>query len=495
MAIGGISSEEELREAARQELERRREYGEKLAICQRAFLEFLPYWQFINRETGKIQSFSDLWEGQRAFADMMERERWVFALKAGKLGFTELECAFDGWVALFRQANARVHLFSKDGAASKDLLGYIRFGLTHLPVWMRPRLMEEEAGGDTTHSLKFKTGPDDVRTIVSYAASANVSIDQSCAHAHVDELANMRIDLQDKVWHAIYTTVAPGGSCHIVTRGAGEGNFAARLWQQAVARTSNLTPFFQPWTARAGRDALWYEEQQGKAVTHAGLAHFAPSTWEDALMGDETSEFIPIVLWDACREELATPGGPPSWSEQVLGKTSLVLGMDAGVSGDCFAIVAVSRHPKRPTDLAVRAVKLWKPPHGGKIDFSGPEQWVRELSKHYNLTCLVYDPFQLHDMCTRLYRDDRIWTKEFPQQKQRLISDSDLRTLIVNRRIGWAADMPGGDELREHLGNAGAKLEANEESKIRIVKKSPDRKVDLAVALSMATYQCLHLYL
>jgi hypothetical protein len=49
----------------------------------------------------------------------MERELLILALKAGKLGFTELARACDAWVTLFRQSNARVHLFCRDARAAR----------------------------------------------------------------------------------------------------------------------------------------------------------------------------------------------------------------------------------------------------------------------------------------------------------------------------------------------------------------------------------------
>lgn len=248
-----------------------------LALHERArrmvaasFREFLHYWHFKNRETGEVRTFlpclhadpdhqeheAELWEGQDAFVETMEQYPRLYALKAGKLGFTELECAYDAHVALFRQANARVHVFSMGDRASQDVLAYIRFGLTHLPAFLRPTLLarptqatqDVKTRGDTMHQLSFegKLAPDDVRIIASYPAGANVSVDQTCQHAHVDELARMPFPKQ--TWQAVHSTIAPGGSCHVVTRGAGEDNYAAELWQQIEDGDGELYPFFQPYS-------------------------------------------------------------------------------------------------------------------------------------------------------------------------------------------------------------------------------------------------------
>lgn len=493
-------------------LQRAKEEKAKKA-CQRSFLEFLPYWQFINRETGKITSFADLWPGQREFAELATQRNWILALKAGKLGFTELECAYDAWIALFGPPNTRVHVFSRTDLAAQELIGYIRFGVNHLPDYLRPKYvgkMSFEKGQPTTatqHTIKFHNGTEDIRKIVSYAAGQNVSVEQSCMHAHVDELARMPFPKQ--TWQAVYTTVAPEGSCHIVTRGAGEANFVATLWKAASAGTSKLYSFFQPWSQRPDRDRRWYEVQGG-SMTLQGLHHYAPETPEDALAGDEESEFLPIILWDRCWDREMSPFDPGD-------PTPCILGVDAAVTSDCFGVVAVTRHPDRHDDVVIRAVRKWDPPQGGAINFLGPEGFIRFLCQGgcaaghpqyepyinpdceacqshilvpaYNIVQIAYDPYQLESMMQGIRRDLIAWCEPFSQMKDRYVADSELRDMVINRRLTHNGDR----DLREHIQNAAAKIQLQEDSRIRIVKKAPDRKVDLAVATSMAVHRCRYL--
>jgi len=88
----------------------------ELEACRLSSRRFLRCSQFRNRDTGEIGSSVALWPGQERFADLMEREPRICALKAGKLGFTEPECAYDSWVVLFRQPNARGHFASREGS-------------------------------------------------------------------------------------------------------------------------------------------------------------------------------------------------------------------------------------------------------------------------------------------------------------------------------------------------------------------------------------------
>ena len=477
------------------------------AYCAASFLYFLNYWRFRNRETGETSGFHELWEGQILFALRMVSDAWVFALKAGKLGFTELECAYDAWVALFGQRNARVHLFSREENAAHELLGYVRFGILHLPAWLSFPLHGEESGADTVRSLKLDAGVDDVRAIISYAAGPHVSIDQTATHVHVDELARMAHP--ELTWSAIQSTVAPTGSCHIVTRG-NDDDFVSALWEAAEAGSGRLVPCFAGWSMRP-RETGW---RQGHAETLSmqQLFHFAPETAADALAGDETAEYIPAAVWDSCYDPSLPPLEPGS-------KEDVVLGIDAAVTGDCFAVVAVTRHPARPSEAAIRQCRVWRPEeHGGRVDFDEVERFIRWICKggcpqrhpqsmplpgcrdcengnfsvpKHNVAQIAYDEYQMEGMIQRLNRDRIAWCEAFPQGRERAVADSLMHILALRRQLSH----PAFDDLREHVLNARAKLSKDDDSRLRMIKRSPSRKIDLAVAASVAIARCLYLNL
>lgn len=216
-------------------------------------------------------------------------ERGIYALKAGKLGFSELACAYDGWVARFGPPNARVHIMSRNLTASREQLAAVKFGLKHLPDWMRLPVVTSEAGGDTSTSLKLLAGIDDVRTVISYASGADVSIDQTCTHLHADEFA--RWPYGATTWAAALSTISPyGGSLHIVSRGRGR-NWAGKVYNAAQAGKvytpgrDRVRSFFAPWWMRADRDDEWYELQR-LSYSEGQLGQWAPAKWQEALMGD-----------------------------------------------------------------------------------------------------------------------------------------------------------------------------------------------------------------
>lgn len=191
------------------------------------------------------------------------------------------------------------------------------------------------------------------------------------------------------------------------------------------------------------------------------------------------AQFVPDAWWAACKSELP----------EIQDNECAVFALDAGVSNDCFAIVGVIRDPANPSGVVVRYARAWKPEGGQQLDFAEPEAEIRRIAGGHNVVEWAYDPYQLHSMCTRLGNEGVGWFREFKQGEDRTVADKQLFDLIRDRHIRH-----GGDPvLTQHIQNANAKNEG--ENKLRIVKRADHLKIDLAVALSMATAECLRLNL
>lgn len=213
------------------------------------------------------------------------------------------------------------------------------------------------------------------------------------------------------------------------------------------------------------------------------------------------SAFVPMELYDSCGEIHKVDPILPNE------RTPLVFGVDAAVTGDCFGLVVVSRCTENHDCIDIRALKKWDPSgSGGTIQLDEPEQFIRTACQpqHGNVVQVAYDPYQLESMAQRLRNEGIAWMEPFNQMGERLKADSLLYDLIIGKRIHYSHEegCKGGvlcscrmAPLREHVANANAKVQKDEDSKIRIVKKAAGRKIDLCVSLSMATYRCLYLRL
>lgn len=233
-----------------------------------------------------------------------------------------------------------------------------------------------------------------------------------------------------------------------------------------------------PW--QLGEAGNEYYASEAATQTPQQMTRLHDNKWISA-----ESSFIEMVWWDACEKPLPLRAGE---------QTPLVVALDASVTGDCFGIVGVSRDPDQlePPGVAVRFARKWNPPASGKgINYAEIEAFVRQIYATFNVVEFAYDPYQLHDMAMRMTNAGIGWWRKFGQGEERLIADKNLYDLIVQRRIRHDGD----GALREHIANCNAKQAADEDTRLRIIKKAESRKIDLAVCLSMAARECLRLNL
>jgi hypothetical protein len=206
--------------------------------------------------------------------------------------------------------------------------------------------------------------------------------------------------------------------------------------------------------------------------------------------------YIQSSWWDACEDEAL-----PILTNK---DTPVVVGIDMAVTGDCAALVAVSRHPFFPdTKIAVRAVRIFNPALTSGI--INQELLIRPVIedwyRRFNVLCWVYDPHEMAKLVQDMLREGYGWFKAFGQQQPRAIADKHLYDMIVNRQVAWNRLTTEGDvgfrgapgeTLYKHLTQAGAKIAGDA---YRLEKLTANAHIDGAVAASQAAFQVMKLVL
>lgn len=248
-------------------------------------------------------------------------------------------------------------------------------------------------------------------------------------------------------------------------------------------------------TGIAARRMPWQRDDRGREYYQQQEESLPPKAFRRLHYNEwvtPESNFIPAELWDHCEDPKLVSGGKYELKPGET-KDELVVAVDAATTSDCFAIIVASRHPDREDDPAIRAVKVFDPKDSvdGRVVYEDAEKFLRWLCDSFNIVQIAYDPYQLEDMMQRLRRDGVAWCYEFQQGAHRLKADRLLYDVIKQRRLGHN----GSRTLREHALNADAKLQKDQDSTLRIVKRAQGRRIDAIVAASMAVYQCLYLLL
>lgn len=407
-----------------------------------------------------------LWEAQRDLLGAMVTERLLLILKARQLGISWLVCAYALWLCLFHPGRL-VLKFSIGQAESDEMLRRVSVMYWRLSPELRaalPKLAKENTSSiGWANESRIESLPTTQKAGSGYTASLVI----------LDEFAKNAWD--EKLYTAVKPTIDGGGAMIVLSSAYGIDNLFFDLCQKAMRDEGRFTFRFLPWWARPDRDAAWYAATELDAVSSALMGQEYPATPDEAFAATGAERFLPsIVWWDACLEPDLAPLTPYE---------PLVLALDAGEVSDTFAAVAVGRHPTRYEDSCVRYARVWDPKIK-PINFQEIEDELRAFIGQWNVVQLCFDRYQLRQMTQRL--SDVVWCEEFSQAGDRLVADKYLLDTIQNRHTAHDGTHR---ELREHLDNADRKVESQE--RLRIVKRSGNRKIDLAVAMSMSNYRMM----
>jgi hypothetical protein len=218
-----------------------------------------------------------------------------------------------------------------------------------------------------------------------------------------------------------------------------------------------------------------FAQSRSQTLTAKEARVLLEAQWEDLTDGQP---FLPdISWWDNCKETL-----PP-----LTPREPMILGVDAA-TGKVWQARAGKKIDYRGTPLNPGPERELLRLCGWELDADGKP--VPRPGGGHNVLSVVYDPTELHDMSSRLYKAGVAWFKEFSQGAKRNESDRQLLEMIQQQRVAHDGD----PVLREHIRNADRKTDESGH-KLRIVKRAESQKIDLAVALSMGAYETMRLNL
>ncbi|MBZ0320268.1 MAG: phage terminase family protein [Anaerolineae bacterium] len=269
-----------------------------------------------------------------------------------------------------------------------------------------------------------------------------------------------------------------------------ESHLLKTLWDRALEEGVRLHPDYPIYgheasgliayidTGVEARRMPWQQGAAGEEYYRRQEASERPINFRRLHLNQWVSSqnaFVPMELWDGLALD-------PD-ERQRMATLPVVIGVDAAVSSDSTAAVAVTLYHDTVIELETQ---IFLPPAEGKMDYALTLKPALEaMFRRYGVVCVAYDMHQLHDFMTQLGKVySGIPLYAFGQGAERLKADTALLYRIHQRRLRHSGD----PTLRQHIQNADAKEELGGEA-IRIVKRKAGKKIDGAVALSMAAYQ------
>lgn len=229
------------------------------------------FW-FIRHPKGR--RLLELREPQRiALQNFAGGENWL-TLKARQIGWSTITTTYVAWRAL-TQDDCRVLLISKGEREARELLEMVKFGLAHLPEWVRARCPRITVS--TLETLRFSNGSE----INSLPSASNPGRGFSGSVVVVDEWAHLPND--EDAWASIEPVADIGGQIIGLSTANGVGNWFHREWVKAVRGENSFRTMFFSWRAVPERDDEWYAAKQ-RGMLPWQLAQEYPTTPEEAFL-------------------------------------------------------------------------------------------------------------------------------------------------------------------------------------------------------------------
>ena len=159
-------------------------------------------------------------------------------------------------------------------------------------------------------------------------------------------------------------------------------------------------------------------------------------------------------------------------------KIPIWLGLDVGYRNDYTAICGVGKIGNK---IFTVDHKVYIPLLTEELEFDDVKRYLIELSKLYDIQGVYFDPYQCIQLAQDL-RKEGINMVELPQTQGNCVAFSQcLFNLVKSQRISFYES----EELRLSMINCKVVYSTRG---WRIVKKSGTKKIDLAIALGMASY-------
>ena len=388
-----------------------------------------------------------------------------------------------GAVALYmasRRRYAEVVIAAADLDQAKDrVFKSVRHAVENHPVWKGSKVYESGVIQLNQGSL-ITALPADWKG----AAGGNYSC------VVFDELHTYTLENQRRIYdELIIPPTVPAGVRWIASYAGwlGESVLLYEVWQKALtgARIDAALPLYHlPAAALMAfidqGEASWRMPWSTPEYMREVQETERPNTFRRLWLNEWTtaeSGFIMPEQWQACYSEEVRPLLPGD-------SRYCVFGADASTARDCTALVGCVHDPESSLTDAVYS-HVWKPApnelRGGKPTVDLDETIKAEILRLFHagqLQAVVYDPYQLFAIALELQKEG-VRMIEMPQTNARTEADQALYDAICGRSIRHYND----PTLNEHVQNAVA---IESPRGYRLAKEKTSRKIDGAVALSMA---------
>lgn len=251
-----------------------------------------------------------------------------------------------------------------------------------------------------------------------------------------DELCHWSENAGEGLWQSLLSSAAKRSNCLFVVI-TNSGFVDTWQWRVREAIRSDSQWLF---SRLDGPKATWMSEErleeQRRLLPPVAFARLWLNEWSSG-GGDALSESDINAAFD---DSLL----PMTGFER---NYEFVAGVDLGIKRDCSAIVVLAVCDDVGRRIRLAKTKIWRPRPGNRISLSDVERTLRHLHQEYQLTRIVYDPWQAEHLSQRL-RSDRLPMEEMIQHGRNL---QEMASRMIESFTDRRLSLYGDQDLRRDL--------------------------------------------
>ena len=206
------------------------------------------YCKIISLDEGLVPF--ELYPYQEKMFDSFTNNRFSIVLACRQSGKSISSVAYLLWFAIFNPEKT-VAILANKGATAGEMLARITLMLENLPFFLQPgcRALNKR-------SIEFSNNS----RIVSAATSGSSIRGLSINLLYLDEFAF--VERAAEFYTSTYPVISSGKDTKIIITSTanGIGNIFHKIWEGAVQRTNEFTPFRVDWWDVPGRDEAWKDQ-------------------------------------------------------------------------------------------------------------------------------------------------------------------------------------------------------------------------------------------
>jgi len=354
-------------------------------------------------------------------------------------------------------------------AADKDMASWVVFNKLVKSIKMNDKMFRQAK--ITTDSITIPSKNSVVRVLATDVSAAGQNADLVV----FDELYLYRYEGMKDFFEVLTTVPTKPHPLILIVTTAGftddEDDLLFSLYTKGLNLPKKPDPSFYFWWDEGpeANKMPWqtekYLNQQRGRLREGTFQRFHYNYWTSGL-----EVFINSEDLDACIDNKLRPPLPSK-------SIDIVVGCDIGLRHDTTALVSLTRKDNK---IQLVDCKTFQGRIGKEVQLEEQvEEYILKLAKNFNLTEVLFDPYQFIRSAQALSAKG-IKMTEFPQTLDRLTQMSqNLYDLIRGGNIVFFKHK----ELRKHLLSAKAK-ESNRGW--RLIKAKASSKIDISVALAMS---------